>query len=88
MKVTVNKIEDKKKGWNDVRVMKYAVEMDEDEIIVLTNGNHEGGENGSFEGTVLYNSNPASRDKVGKVVGSWSKRLFKEVDYLNLSFSS
>ena len=88
------KVEVKERGlekpnkWNEVRVMRYANEKGDKEIIVLTNGKHEGDENGSFEGTILYNNITGYIGSVGELGVNWFKENFKEVNYLELVFSS
>ena len=57
-------------------------------MIVLTNGRHEGDENGTFEGTILYNNKAGYFDSVGKLGVNWYKENFKEISYLELVFSS
>ena len=88
------KVEVKERGlekpnkWNEVRVMRYANEKGDKEIIVLTNRKHEGDENGSFEGTILYNNIAGYIGSVGELGVNWYKENFKEVSYLELVFSS
>ena len=89
MKVTVEKNQKKeKKGWDEVKVMRYVSENGDREIIVLTNGKHEEDENGTFEGTVLYNSDEHSINKVGNLVKDWLKTSFKDVEQVTLTFVS
>ena len=89
MKVEVKKISlEKPNKWNEVRVMRYANENGDKEIIVLTNGKHDGEENGTFEGTILYNNIMEYFDGVGTLGVNWYKENFKEVSYLELVFSS
>ena len=57
-------------------------------MIVLTNGKHEGDENGTFEGTILYNSDEHSIHKVGNLSKDWLKTSFKEVEQVALTFVS
>ncbi len=89
MKVEVKEISLKKPNkWDEVRVMRYVSENGDKEIIVLTNGKHEGDENGSFEGTILYNNIAEYIGSVGELGVNWYKENFKEVNYLDLVFSS
>ena len=89
MKVEVKSIGLKKPNkWNEVRVMRYASKNGDKEIIVLTNGKHDGEENGTFEGTILYNNIMEYFDGVGTLGVNWYKENFKEVSYLELVFSS
>ena len=89
MKVEVKKISlEKQNKWDEVRVMRYANEKGDKEIIVLTNGKHYGNENGSFEGTILYNNIAGYIGSVGELGVNWYKENFKEVSYLELVFSS
>ena len=89
MKVEVKSIGLKKPNkWNEVRVMRHVSKNGDKEIIVLTNGKHEGDENGTFEGTVLYNSDERSIHKVGDSEKEWMKISFKEVEQLTLTFVS
>ena len=74
MKVEVKKISlEKPNKWNEVRVMRYANEKGDKEIIVLTNGKHEGDENGVFEGTILYNNIAGYIGSVGEFGVNWFK---------------
>ena len=89
MKVEVKEIGlEKPNKWDEVRVMRYVSEGGDKEIIVLTNGKHYGNENGSFEGTILYNNIAGYIGSVGELGVSWFKENFKEVSYLELVFSS
>ena len=88
------KVEVKERGleksnkWNEVRVMRYANKNGDKEIIVLTNGKHDGEENGTFEGTILYNNIVEYFDGVGKLGVNWYKENFKEVEQVTLTFVS
>lgn len=89
MKVKVKKISlEKPNKWDEVRVMRYVSEDGDKEIIVLTNGKHYGDENGSFEGTILYNNIAGYIGSVGELRVTWFKENFKEISYLELVFSS
>ena len=44
--------------------------------------------NGTFEGTVLYNSDEHSIHKVGNFRGDWFKTVFKEIEQVTLTFVS
>ena len=89
MKVTVEKNQKKEeKGWDKVKVVEWANGKGINNMIVLTNGKHEGDENGTFEGTVLYNSDEHSTHKVGNSVKDWMKTSFKEVEQVTLTFVS
>ena len=57
-------------------------------MIVLTNGKHYGDENGSFDGTIVYNNIAGYIGSVGELGVNWFKENFKEVSYLELVFSS
>ena len=89
MKVTVEKNKkEEKKGWDEVKVMKWTDGKGINYIIVLTNGKHDGDEKGTFEGTILYNSDEHSIHKVGNLVKDWIKISFKEVEQVTLTFVS
>ena len=89
MKVTVEKNKKKvEKGWDEVKIMEWIDLEEVHNMIILTNGKHEGGERGTFEGTVLYNSDEHSIHKIGNSVKDWLKMTFKEVDQVTLSFVS
>ena len=89
MKVTVEKNQkEEKKGWDEVKVVEWTDGKGINNMIVLTNGKHEGDENGTFEGTVLYNSVEHSIHKVGNLRKDWLKVSFKDVDQVTLNFVS
>ena len=89
MKVTIGKNQKKEeKGWDKVKLVEWTDGKGVNNMIVLTNGKHEGDENGTFEGTVLYNSDEHSIHKVGNSVKDWMKISFKEVEQLTLTFVS
>ena len=87
MKVTVEKNKKKvEKGWDEVKIMEGVDLEGVNNMIILTNGKHEGDENGTFEGTVLYNSDEYSIHTVGSFVKGWLKLTFKEVDQVMGNF--
>lgn len=89
MKITVEKNQKKEeKGWDEVKVVEWADRKGSNNMIVLTNGRHEGDEKGTFEGTILYNSDEYSIYTVGSFVKDWVKVSFKEVDQVTLTFVS
>ncbi len=89
MKVTVEKNQKKEeKGWDEVKIMEGVDLEGVNNRIILTNGKHEGDESGTFEGTVLYNSDENSIYTVGSFVKDWLKVSFKEVDQVTLTFVS
>ena len=89
MKVTVEKNKKKvEKGWDEVKIMERVDLEGVNNMIVLTNGKHDGDEKGTFEGTVLYNSDEHSIHKVGNLVKDWIKVSFKEVEQVTLTFVS
>ena len=89
MKVTIGKNQKKEeKGWDKVKLVEWTDGKGDNNMIVLTNGKHEGDENGTFEGTVLYNSDEHSTHKVGNSVKDWMKISFKEVEQVTLTFVS
>ena len=89
MKVTIGKNQKKEeKGWNKVKLVEWTDGKGVNNMIVLTNGKHEGDENGTFEGTVLYNSDEHSIHKVGNFRGDWFKTVFKEIEQVTLTFVS
>ena len=88
MKVTIGKNQKKEeKGWDKAKLVEWTG-GGVNNMIVLTNGKHEGDENGTFEGTVLYNSDEHSIHKVGDLEKDWVKTSFKEVDQVTLTFVS
>lgn len=54
MKVTVEKNQKKEeKSWDEVKVVEWADGKGFNNMIVLTNGKHEGDESGTFEGNYI-----------------------------------
>ena len=89
MKVTIGKNQKKEeKGQDEVKLVEWTDEKGVNNMIVLTNGKHEGDENGTFEGTILYNSDERSIHKVGNSVKDWMKTSFKDVEQVTLTFVS
>ena len=89
MKVTIEKNKkNEEKGWDEVKLMEWTDGKGINNMIVLTNGKHEGDENGTFEGTILYNNIAGYVGSVGELGVNWYKEKFKEVSYLELVFSS
>ena len=85
MKITVEKNKKKEeKGWDEVKLVEWTDGKGVNNMIVLTNGKHEGDENGVFEGTILYNNIVEYFDGVGTLGVNWYKENFKEVSYLEL----
>ena len=88
MKVTIGKNQKKEeKGWDKAKLVEWTG-GGVNNMIILTNGKHEGDENGTFEGTILYNSDEHSIHKVGNLSKDWLKISFKEVEQMTLTFVS